>query len=334
MQYRRGKRLFDIGLSRFREIRARGRYMRYYVRPARPESSLAKNIDFYGLLLAASIIVFTISAHFAGSLSKGLLMAVTMMLPVAYMAFKIRKAMEEEAAVHGKMWRAGRICRERIRNISAIDGLNTLVAEILEKIPGYSGVHVLNDSPGKKGDNSVSIAVTALHEGGPVVVGCVIPDDGDSPVPPEKIACILEKIKSPDIKGGILATSGTFSGEARRAALELKKSVTLADLYRIVDLARETGHEIFPVGGYGGIAEKDKSTFRHKKLIRFALEREKAKKYLYSAGLLLAMYYIAGGADAFSAGYPAFAAINLLLAVYCIISNREKDLLGAAGKRT
>ncbi|MFZ5652465.1 MAG: restriction endonuclease [Bacillota bacterium] len=333
-QYSRSKRLFNIGLARLREIRARGRYMRYYISPARSESALAKNIDFYGLLLAASIVVFTIFAHFAGSLSKGLLMTVPLMMPAAYMALKIRKAMEKEAAVHDRTWRAGRICRERIRSISDVEGLNTLVAEILEKIPGYSGVHVLNDSPGKEGDNSVSMAVRALHEGGPVVVGCVIPGDGDSPVPSEKIACILEEIKSSDIKGGILVTSGTFSGEARRAALELKKSVTLADLYRIVDLARETGHEIFPAVCYNGNAEKDKSTLRHKKLIRFALEREKAKSYLYSAGLLLAIYYTAGEAGTFSAGYPAFAVINLLLAMYCIIGNREKDLLGTAGKRT
>lgn len=308
--------------------------MRYYVRPAKSDSSLAKNIDFYGFFLAASIVIFIISAHFAGSLLKGLLMTLPMMPPAICMALKIRKAMEKEAAVHGRMWRAGRICRERIKNISDVDGLNTLAAEILEKIPGYSGVHVLDDCPGKDKDKSVSMAVRAVYEGGPVVAGCIIPGDGDSPVPSEKIACILEEIKSSDIKWGILVTSGTFSGEARRAAMELKKNVTLADLYRIVDLARETGHEIFPAVCYNGNAEKDKKTLGYKKLIRFALEREKAKKYLYSAGLLLAMYCIAGGADTFSAGYPALAAVNLLLAVYCIIGNREKDLLGAAGKRT
>lgn len=329
-QYSRGKRILASGLDKLREIRVRGRYMRYYIRPAQSAGNpVARNIDFYGLLLAASAVIFLISSSLAGSPLRGLFLTAPLMAPVAYTAFRIRKALENEAAVHGRVWKAGRICRERIKNISAVDRLNGLVVEILEKIPEYSGVHIVNERSGQEGDKSMSLAVRAMHRGVPVAVGCVIPDDADKPVTYEKIACLLKEIKKLDTKGVILAATGQFSGEARRAALELKKNLTLVDLYRLVDLARATGHEIFPPVSSEGGPEKEIGLFRYKKLKRFALERGKAKSYLYSAGLILAMYYTAGESGIFSAGYLFFAALNLFLSAYCIVGNREKDLLPA-----
>lgn len=327
-RYNYGKRFFSLGLGRLREIRSRGKYRRYYVKPAQSVNPMASNIDFYGLLLAASFVVFTVSTWYTGSPSRGLFVTAPLMTPVVYLAFRIRRALENEARLHNRLWRAGRICQEKIKNIG-IDNLNTLVMEILEKIPGYSDVHLIKDRPGEKGDISMCMSVRALREGEPVVVGCVIPDDCDTPVTTEKISYLLEEMKKLDIKGGILVAAGTFSGEARRAALELKKIVTLVDLYRIVDLARKTGHEIFPSGISDGKPEKEIGSFRYKKLFRYALEREKAKNYLFSAGLLLAMYYAAVEAGIFSFTYLIFAMVNIALSLYCIMVNREKDLLGS-----
>lgn len=332
-QFSYGKRILNLSLDRLKEIRESRKYRRYYIRPAQPQrNTVSRNIDFYGLLIAASIALFLISAWYAKSSLTGLLITIFIMTALTYTAFRIRKLMEREAVVHSSLWNAGKICQEKIRGIDSTDSLNNLVMEILEKLPGYSDVHIIKERSGEEG--RIGVGVRALYRGVPVAVGCIICENGHGPVSSEKISHLLEEIKGLDIKGCVLVATGVFSGEARRAALELKKSVTMVDLYRLVDLARRTGHRIFPSGPAEAVSSADTKVFKYKKLTRNMLAGEKAGQYLFSAAVLFAMYYMAGHAGIIGPVYLIAALVNVGLSLYCAASNREEDLIGPDRGRT
>lgn len=323
--YSQGKRFFSLSMERWKEMRARGKYLRYYIKPSRSHrNALARNIDFYGLLFIALLVTFAFLTAHTGSAARGLLLSVPLMVPVVLIAFRIRKALEDAEMDHHRLWVAGRQCQERIKSIETSDGLNMLLVEILEKMPGFSDVHVIKDRPEDDQIQSTSTAIRALYRGTPVAVGSMV-KEGDS-ISADKVLQFQQEIKKLDMPAGIIVAAGTFSGEARRAALEGKKNITLVDLYRLVDLARMSGHSIFPALLGEMKANGGKVSHGYKKLFRNALGREKAKSYFLSACLMMAIYFTALSLDFWGAAYLLFGILNLALSIYCIVSNRERDL--------
>lgn len=320
--YSQGKRFFSLSIEKWKDLRARGKYLRYYIKPsASHRNSLARNIDFYGLMLVLLLAAFaTLTAH-TGSAFRGLLLSVPLMTAGLFIAFKIRNILEKAEIDHQRLWMAGRQCQERIKSIAASGGMNMLVVEILEKMPGFSDVHIIKDRPDE--NNTSGTAVRALYRGSPVAV-VSIDGEGDS-ISVEKVLQFKQEIKKLDIPAGIMVAPGTFSGQVRRAALEGKKNITLVDLYRLVDLARISGHSIFPLLPEVKSNESMISQ-SYRKLFRSALERAKAKSYFLSAGLMIAMYFTSLSLDYWGSAYLLFGVINLGLAIYCIVSNRERDL--------
>ncbi|MCL4440883.1 MAG: hypothetical protein M1609_09940 [Firmicutes bacterium] len=100
------------------------------------------------------------------------------------------------------------------------------------------------------------------------------------------------------------------------------------DLFRLVELARLTGHQIFPAAAGEKETGGETGDLKYKKLIRNALGREKARGYLFSGVIIFALYFAARTADIISAAYLAAGLLNLALSMYCLLSNRERDLLG------
>jgi len=326
--YSQGKRLFSLSLERWKEMRARGKYLRYYIKPSgSPRNALARNIDFYGLLFIALLATFaSLTAH-TGNAARGLLLSVPLMVLEIFFALRIKRLLENAELDHNRLWVAGRQCQERIKSIETSGGLNMLVVEILERIPGFSDVHVVKNQPEDNHSQPKSTSIRALYRGTPVAVGGMA-EGGDS-ISADKVLQFQQEVKKLDMPAGIMVSAGTFSGEARRAALEGKRNITLVDLYRLVDLARMSGHSIFPallgeINSNGG-----KSAHGYKKLFRNALGREKARSYFLSAGLMMAMYFTSLSLDFWGAAYLLFGIFNLALSIYCVVSNRERDLFPA-----
>lgn len=328
------KRIFKLDINTWREIRNKGKYLRYYLKPVRDDrNSLARNIDFYSPLAAVLLVTLAAAAGYSGGAAKTLLLAVPVMALEVYLAFRLRSVFRNSAAVHNRLWNAGRLCRERIRDLVSTEKLENLVVEILEKLDGFSDVHAVREAVKEDRPGDSGIAVRALFRGAPLAVGCIMPDDEAGSIPAEKVLEFKNELKRLDIKGGVMVAAGSYSGEARRAALEGRDKVILVDLFRLVELARQTGHSIFPgtdleTGEGGGNRPAGRQ-----RLFRNALSREKAKGYFLSSGMLLAMHYLTGPAEALSAGYLAFGLVNMALSMYCLLSNRESDLPGPAGKR-
>ncbi len=321
--YSQGKKFFSLSVEKWKEMRSKGKYPRYYIMPSdSPRNTLARNIDFYGLIFILLLTTCAALTAHTGSASRGLLLSVPLMIPAVLAAFKIRRSLDRAAMDHRRLWVAGRQCQEKIKNIGTSGGMNTLVVEILEKTTGFSDVHIIKDRPEDQ-RHTCSAPIRALYRGAPVAVGTMV-DDGGS-ITAERVLQFKQEIRKLDIPAGILIAAGTFSGEARRAALEGKKNITLVDLYRLVDLARLSNHSTFPLLGELK-ANENRVSRDYNKLFRNALGKEKARSYFLSAGLMFTMYFTFVTLDFWGPAYLLFGIFNLAIAIYCIVSNREKDL--------
>lgn len=326
------KLIFKLDINTWRERRKKGSCLRYYLRPFQDDrNNLARNIDFYGPLAVILIVTLAAAAGYAGISFRALALALPLMALEVYAAFRIRREFRNKAAVHSRLWKAGRLCQERIKNIGGPGKLEDLVIEILEKIDGFSDVHAVRE-PDKERIVSGGMSVRALYRGVPLAVSCITPDAEGGLIPAERVLEFKEEMKRLEISQGVLVAAGSYTGEARRAALEGGGKVILVDLYRLVELARQTGHGIFPAVPGEAQAGRGKISAGRKKLFRIALSREKARGYFLSAGVLLAVHYLTGPEEAFRPVYLAFGLVNLALSMYCLLSNREGDLLGPAGK--
>ncbi|MHB8157045.1 MAG: restriction endonuclease [Desulfocucumaceae bacterium] len=322
---RRGKRV--VFFDRWREKRRSSKYIGYYIKPAgNGRNILARKIDFYGIILAAIIVTFLILASYAGSPVRAAYLTVPLAIPLVFIAFKIRMTMDNRSNEHKRLWRAGWLCQERIKKIGSKEDLDRLLAEVLEKLPGFSDVHIVLDDLGGEGDKVLSMSVRAVHNGKPVIVGGITYESSGSSIPAERVLQFTNSMRGKDIPEGILVAVGEFSEEARRASKEGRIRIALVDLYNLVELSRQAGHSIFHANQPEGEAVGALLRQRYKKFFRFALGRNKAKRYLFAAGLLLTMYYTAIRESMLGAGYLAFAAVNLILFIYCVLSNREIDI--------
>lgn len=329
-----GKRIFRLDINSWREMRRKGRYLRYYVRPVKDDrNSLARNVDFYGPLLVALLATLAASALYAGSPLKALGLAAPIMALESLAAFRLRKVFRDKAAVHDIIWRAGMICQDRIKKIKDIKKLEELVVEILEKTECYTDVHAVKESAAEGDAGKEGIALRAACRGVPLAVGCMLPGGDESAVEAERVVRFREEMRRLDIRRGVIVASGAFSVEARRAATEGKSKITLVDIYGLVDLARQAGHGIFPAVPGEAPAGAGSSHVRRRKLFRFALAREKTRGYLFSAGVLLALYCLNGATPVLSPLYLGMGLVNLGLSAYCVLSNRESQLPGTGGQR-
>lgn len=328
-------RVFILDIDKWREMRKRGRYLRYCIKPVRDErNSLARNIDFYGPLAAVLLVTGAVAAGYGGVRPGSLAAALPLMALEIFIAFRLRKWFRANARLHYRLWTAGRQCQENIKKMGSARRLEKLMVEILEKIDGFSELKPAGGK-GRKEKPEGGIAVRALLQGEPVAVACLLPDSDNSLVSPECVLKFREEMINNGFRKGIIAAAGFFSGEARRAALEDRKNsrIVLLDLYRLVDLARETGHRVFPALPGDQPGEAAKNTGAYRGLFRKALSRDKANGYLYAAGTILAMYCTAGDAGGMIPFYAVFGAVNLGLSLYCILSNRESELLRPAQEK-
>lgn len=327
-------RIFHIpNLAKLQEIRQKSRYIRYYVRPVRNgRNEFAKNIDFIGFMAAALVVIFIIMAGYTKNPGRALLYTVPVILPGYFLAIRIKKYLESERLAHKKLWLAGRLCQERIKEMGSAERLTVLLSEMLEKLPGFSDVHSIRENEDNKGLNMI-MDLRALRLGAPVLVGCIMPGEGESEIAADKVLTFASEIKRLNMEEGILAAAGKFSAEARRAAREGKKRIALIDLYRLVELSRLTGHEIFPTGLLPDSEGTGKRRIMRQKLFRNAFTREKARGYLWAALVMMALYFTVVTPGLPGTMYLLGTAVNLSLALYCIASNRETDILGSSGRK-
>jgi len=175
------------------------------------------------------------------------------------------------------------------------------------------------------------MGLRALRQGTPLVVGSIMPGEDEEKVTAEKVSIFTGELRRLNMEEGILVAAGAFSNEARRAAREGGKRVTLVDLYRLVELTRVAGHSIFPAQPWlESAGQAGKRQILYRKLLRNAFLREKARSYLISAAIMIALYCTVVSPGLPGAVYLFFGLANLALALYCIFSNRETDLLGAS----
>lgn len=327
-----GKRLFKLRLTRWREKKLSGKYIRYYIKPAVDgRNVLARNIDFYGPLVVLLLATYALVAIYSGSYLLALVLGLPVMAGEIFIALRLRRMFQNNTITHNKLWMAGRKCQEDIGKITDIDEFSKLVIEILGKVPGLTDVHIVKDRGITGYHIGIDIAARAIRQGIPIAIGCLIPGFDKSELKAKMIFHFKEELKSLNIREGILVAAGNFSVEAKRAALEGKNKIILVDQYKLVELARLTGHPVFPAAG-DPANDSDKKDLLYSSLIRYAFAREKAKGYFFAGGIMLLLYYIASVADFFNTGYLLFGIFNLGLSIYCLLSNREKDFFYLAEK--
>lgn len=329
-------RIFTLDIEKWREMRKKGRYFRYCFKPAGDDrNALARSIDFYGPLAAVLLVTGALAAGCGGVRFSTLAAALPVMALEVFTAFRLRKWFQFNASLHYRLWTASRQCQENIKKLGSVRKLEKLMVEILEKIDGFTEVKPSGGTGKKEKHPGGGIAVRALLHGEPVAVGCLLPDSDKGLISSESVLKFREEMTGSGVRAGILAAAGFFTGEARRAALEDRKNrrIALLDLYRLVELARETGHRVFPSLPGEQPAGGEKSAGDYRELFRKALSREKSKSYLFAAGIILAMCCMTMSTGGISPGYVIFGAVNLALSLYCLLSNRESDLLGPVRPR-
>lgn len=326
--YRLGERLFRLDISAWRENRRSGKLLRYYMKPADDNRNrLARWIDFYGTLLLTIIVTFLIMYSAFDEPRLAALFSIPLIAGEILLAFRIKVRRKNDRLLHKKIWQAGASALNKIQGIDSREEFSELVGEVLGKLEYFSDVHtVQNQSP----ENN-NIPLRAVCNGVPVAVGCEIARNEKNEIEAEQVALYVQGMEKIGLNSGILVAGGTFSEEARQVALRASKKYTirLIDAIKLVELARQAGHEIFPAEGisYG---QSEKHTTRHmrRKLLASAVSgRKRGKGYLTASGVMFAMYLLFKAINPYSAMYLAFAGLNLALALYCMWTAREKELL-------
>jgi len=329
-----GKRMLRLDFAGWRERRMSGAYRRYYIKPLKDDRNvLAKNIDFLSTILAAAIITAAVNSIFCTNYRDLLYLTIPMLTVEFIVALRLRSSIGSKAAVHKKLWRSGRQCQENIKKIARDGSPDKLLMEILAKIPGFSDVHAIKEED--RDIDTMSIKMRAIYRGQPVAVSCLKGDgDGktDNTVHIESIIKFKGELQKNNMGAGILAAAATFSSEAKRSSREGKKRIVLIDIYKLVEMARITGHPVFPSAG-ADAGQKPGGSFAYHRFFSNALARDKAKGYLTAAGVIMALYYLNGPSAGYDMFYIITGVFNMIMAAYCFVSNREDDLAGLIGKR-
>lgn len=322
-------RIFKLDIKRFKEMRRNGRNIKYYIKPFNDErNSLAKGLDFYGPLIILIVLTWLAIRITIGSNFKAVIVSIFITAIELYGAFHLREFFRGMAQTHKKRWSEGRRCQEKIKKLKSEYQLVELVAEILGKIPGFSNVEIIAN---KEKSEMRSIPLQAVLKNELIAVDFIMPETkvkGD--ISSDAVLESREKMLNNGYSVGIIVTTGYFTGDAKRAALENRKKIRIAlvDIYMLVDLARETNHIIFKPTEPEELKGSDRS-LGYKAISRSIFSKDKVKGYWLSSGLLMIMLFLFRTSESIILiyVYSLFAAVNFLLGFYCLISNRENNLL-------
>ncbi|KJS16214.1 MAG: hypothetical protein VR69_09995 [Peptococcaceae bacterium BRH_c4b] len=325
--YRAGKRLFSLELDGWRKKRRTGRLMRYYIKPADDgRNRLARRIDFYGTLMVTMLLTLLFIQGAVGNPVKALIYALPLWAVEVIIANVIKTRKKNIYILHRRIWLAGKEALAKIQGMTSPDQFTELVRQIMCGLPYCSDVHAVRAEDLERRD----ISLRAVCNGIPVVINTDLPGGDSKETGPEQVLSFIGEIERSGLRSGIMISTGEFSEEAGSVALETGKgyAIRLVNVVKLVELARQAGHEIFSVEG--SKPEQMKVAPGHlnrKRMFREALSgRKKGISYL-TASVIMAALYLAFNMGSYNTMYLAFALFNLALALYCLWTAGEKELL-------
>lgn len=325
--YRFGERFFRLDLAAWRDQRRSGKLLRYYVKPLNDSRNrMARWIDFYGTLMLAMLATFLIMYSAFGEPQRAVVTSLPLFAMEIYLAFRIKAQRKNAYLLHKKIWQAGTSALEKIQCMESREDFAKLVGDIFKGLPYFTDVHIVRD----QNDGAENIPLRAVCNGVPVAVGCEVGNNKENEIGTEQVSLFIKAMERAKLNSGVLVAGGTFSEEARQVALQASKRFTirLIDAIKLVELARQTGHGIFPAEGINQI-EPDKHTryTRQKVLASAVIGRARGKGYLTASVIMFAIYLLFKPINPFSSFYLVFAGLNLALALYCLWTAREQELL-------
>lgn len=325
--YQAGKRFFRLELNGWREKRRTGRLMRYYIKPADDgRNRLARRIDFYGTLLVTMLLTLLFIQGIAGNPARALIYTLPLWAVEVIVAAKIKTRKKTLYALHRKIWLAGKEALASIQGIKKPEEFTGLVSQILCGLPYCRDVHaVQGDESGLPG-----ISLRAVCNGVPVLINTDLPGGDSKETGPEQVMSFLGEMNKSGLGSGIMISAGEFSEEARRVALEAGKGCTirLVNVVKLVELARQAGHDIFSVDG-NKPAQPQVAPGRlyRERVYREALRGRKKSLGYFTASAVMAALYIAFNMGSYNPMYMAFALFNLALGLYCLRAAGDRELL-------
>jgi hypothetical protein len=303
--------------------------MRYYIKPDEDgRNQLARRIDFYGTLIAAMLLTVVFIQGAVGSPLRTLLYALPLWVLEIIAAYVIKARKERIYALHSRIWLAGKESLAKIQSMTKPAQFTELVRQIMCGLPYCRDVHAVQAGEPERRD----ISLRAVCNGIPVVINADLPGGDMKETGPEQVMLFIEEMEKSKLCTGILISAGEFSEEARRVALEAGKgyAIRLVNVVKLVELARQAGHDIFSV--VGSRPERVKAASGHinrKRIIIGALSgRRKSISYL-TAAVIMASLYLAFNMGPYNSMYLASALFNLALALYCLRAAGEKELLAS-----
>lgn len=326
--YRLGKRIFSLNLSHWRERRLSGRLMRYYVKPAEDNRNhLARWIDFYGMLLVAVMLTFMVMYAAMEQPLRALLYSLPFWALEIAALLNIKAKKRNSYILHKKIWMAGRDALASIQGIKTRDDFSILVSQIFNKLFFCKDVHVAKRNDG---ENS-GVSLRAVCNGVSVVISCDVPEGDKKETGPERVAEFVEEMKTAGLNGGVLVSSGDFSEEAKAVAADAGRIyiIRLVNSVKLVELARQAGHEIFSLEDVDQLKISDHAGYNNsRRMLKAAVgNRKRGFGYLSTSLILFAMYLTLNIPGSFNAFYLAFAFINMGLYLYCVRTAGERELL-------
>lgn len=320
---------FRVRLVRWHERRRKGKLMRYFIKPAEDNrNKLARWLDFYGVLIILMFMTFVVLFNATNHWGKTFLYALPLCGLEAIVAWRIKIKKGMVQSLHKAIWSAGKQALAKIQKIENQHEFETLVFDILHNLSYCQDAHFVQN-PGLIGEVKKPGMMRVQCNQVSLVVHCHIPGDTGL-TGSEQLKILLSQIETSGLQGGLLVSSGDFSEETKTLALENGKqfSLRLINAAKLVELAREAKHAIFPLDTSEekpGMPQGE--TWQQKNRARELLGKQKKKSYYLLVSIVLVGMLVFPLPVFLKIVYLVFAVINLMLYLYCLKITGKKAFL-------
>ena len=305
-------RLLQLAAASWRERRRRGEMKRYSVRPREDRRNLlARRVDFYCTLLLLWFIVFVFLAA-AGTGWTALPLSLALTALAGWGADKLQRSRRQREGRYRKLRAAAARFREKLQKAAGKEELAALVLPLLNEQSH------LQDATEAGDKNSGFVCTRARYQGVPVTVHYL--PFTETPVAVGGVMSLLEEMKKQKSKNAIFVAAGEFTP----AAVRLVKSrqsrcrIALLDENQLLALAGKSGR----LEGDGEVGEAKAEAENKTMFGQFFFQPQKARVYLFAGVLLLGFDRWLAPPAVCARLYPVFAAVNLVLALLCLVRGR------------
>lgn len=316
------RRALHLAYQSWQKRRYRGELLRYHIKPKEDGRNLiARWLDFYGILL----VMWVVSLFFFATLwSQKVALAASLALSAGtgLLAARLQRKRHQREMHYCKLRALGEQYKQRIKQFNTGEELASFLLPILQNLPQFEQVRPKGKKKKKTADQPTAV-IQAVYRGLPVIVKFL--PAGQSPVGVTPVHNLVEMMEKQGYRHAMMVTPGEFAPETIRLVASLRKRyrIALVAERELLFLVAQAQQEKQPYDQSISVKTAPLQSLHTVK--RLALDPRKGRSYLTAGALLIVSHFFLGVNHPAAKLYLALAAVNLILAILCLILKRREE---------